>query len=419
MRTLKECGLLTDITEAAQPRPAYRDGNVMRWVAAYTASVAGDSIYFLALSWTALEVGGPSTAGLVTAVGALPRALLMLVGGVLADRFGPRRTIIVSDSARCAIILGAALWLWLASPGLWLLLPLAAVFGVVDAMFMPAVGALPPRIASPDQLGRVQALRALAVRASNLIGPAVAGVVLAAGRAPAAFAASGVLFLLSLFLLLAVRTRPLPATGAAAPGKPAWGDFKDGLHYIRRHPVLSPLLAVIGLSEMCFSGPVSLALVVLADERDWGASSVGWILGAFSFGGAVGAIALTTRPKLVRAGLVCAVFFAVTAAATGALAMASSLVLAACLAALMGAASGVAGVVAHTLVQLHSAPEYLGRVTAVLTLGTVGLSPLLYPLTGAAAAAWGTSSVFAACAAITLSAALIMATNQPLRRSTM
>ncbi|MFF1451076.1 MFS transporter [Streptomyces sp. NPDC058274] len=408
---------MTNIAEARRQRPAYRDRNVLRWVSAYTASVAGDSIYFLSLSWTAVAVGGPSTAGVVTAVGALPRAVLMLVGGVLADRFGPRRTIIASDTARCVIILGAACWLWLASPGLWLLLLLAALFGVVDAVFMPAVGALPPRIARPDQLGRVQAMRALAIRTSNLIGPVVAGAALVVGEAPAAFATSGALFLVSLVLLLAVRTRPLPAAEATQPERPAWGDLKDGLRYIRRHKFLTPLLAVIGLSEMCFSGPVSLALIVLVDERGWGASSVGWILGAFSIGGALGAVALATRSRLPRAGLTCAVFLCLTAVATALLPAAPGLALATGLAALMGASSGVAGVVAHTLVQTHCAPAYLGRVTAALTLATVGLAPLLYPLTGVAAAAWGAGSVLAASAVITFSAALITTTTGSLRRA--
>ncbi|MFC8953016.1 MFS transporter [Streptomyces sp. NPDC057101] len=408
---------MTDTIEAEPQRPAYRDGNVLRWVTAYAASVAGDSVYFLSLSWAALAVGGPSTAGLVTAVGALPRALLMLAGGVVADRFGPRRTIIVSDAARCVLILGATCSLWLASPGLWLLLPLAAVFGVVDAMFMPAVGALPPRIAAPDQLGRVQAMRALAVRASNLLGPAIAGVALSVGSTPGAFATSGILFLASFVLLLAVRIRPLTGTDVPAGDKPAWTDLRDGLRYIRRHPVLTPLLTVIGLSEMCFSGPVSLALIVLADQRGWGASSVGWMLGAFSVGGALGAVVLTGWPHVRKAGTVAAGLFALTAGALALLPVAPGLAPATALAAMTGAASGVAGVIAHTLVQTHSEPQYLGRVTAVLTLGTVGLAPLLYPVTGVTAAAWGAESVFAGCAVIVLSAALLMASSGTLRRS--
>ncbi|MFJ2893603.1 MFS transporter [Streptomyces sp. NPDC087218] len=407
---------LIGTTAADRRKPAHRDPNVLRWVAAYTASVAGDSVYFLSLAWAAAAAGGPSAAGWVTAVGALPRALLMLAGGVIADRFGPRPTIIVSDASRCVFILVAAYLLWAVSPGLWLLLPLAAVFGIVDALFMPAVGALPPRITRPDQLGRVQAMRSLAVRAGNLAGPAIAGAALTTGRPAVAFAVAGVLFLLSLVLLIAVRTRPLPA--GEAGDKPALQDFKDGLAYIRRHRVLAPLLTVIGLSEMCFSGPVGLALVLLADERGWGASSVGWMLGAFSVGGAAGAIALAARPRLDRAGPVCAAFFALTAAATAALPAMPGPLPATCVAALIGTASGMAGIVAHTLVQTHSDPDYLGRVTAVLTLGTVGLSPLVFPLTGIAASAWGTGYVLVGCAAITASAAVTMTAKQALRRAT-
>ncbi|MZG12472.1 MFS transporter, partial [Streptomyces sp. SID5914] len=83
-------------------RPAHRDPNVLRWVGAYTASMLGDSVFFLALSWAAVRQGSPAEAGIVTAVSAVPRALLMLGGGVVVDRLGPRRVVIGSDAVRCA-----------------------------------------------------------------------------------------------------------------------------------------------------------------------------------------------------------------------------------------------------------------------------------------------------------------------------
>jgi MFS family permease len=357
---------LTGDAVRAESRRVHRDPNAWRWVCAYTASIAGDSTYFIALSWAAVVAGGPSAAGFVTAVGALPRLLLMLVGGVIADRFGPRRVIIGSDTLRCGLILSAATWLWFAPPGMWLLLPLAATFGVVDTLFMPAVGALPPRLTSADQLGRLQAMRALAVRSGNLAGPSVAGVALATDRVALAFGASALLFLVSLLLLLAVRTTPLPADNKP-PDRPALRDLRDGLRYVRRHTTLGPLLAAIALSEMCFSGTVSLAVILLVETRDWGASAVGWLLGAFSIGGAVGALLVTVRPHLNRAGLVCAALFALVAAAIGALPATASIAVATALVGLAGLAGGIAGVIAHSLVQIHSDVAYLGRVTAVLT----------------------------------------------------
>ncbi|NUR65474.1 MAG: MFS transporter, partial [Streptomyces sp.] len=110
----------TDVTS----RPAHRDGNVLRWLAAYTSSMVGDSVYYIALSWAAVQAGSPSQAGIVMSVSALPRAILMLGGGVVADRLGPRRVVIGSDVVRCAAVLAVAALLFLTSPGLW---PLAAL----------------------------------------------------------------------------------------------------------------------------------------------------------------------------------------------------------------------------------------------------------------------------------------------------
>lgn len=168
---------MSDLTDIADRkvglipgRPAHRDPNVLRWVGAYTASMVGDMVFFLALSWAAVQNGSPAQAGVVTAVSAVPRALLMLGGGVVADRLGPRRVVIGSDTVRCVTVLAVAAVLFATDPGLWLLALLAVVFGTVDAVFMPAVGALPARITHADQLARVQGMRGLAIRFAAVVG---------------------------------------------------------------------------------------------------------------------------------------------------------------------------------------------------------------------------------------------------------
>lgn len=125
---------------------------------------------------------------------------------MVADRFGPRRVAVVSDAVRCVVILAMAAAVMSVSPNVWLLVVVAVVFGVVDAVFMPAVGALPPRITAPEQLARVQGMRGLSIRLSNAVGPLLAGAVLAIGGAAGAFTAAGVLFAGSLAVLLTVWT---------------------------------------------------------------------------------------------------------------------------------------------------------------------------------------------------------------------
>lgn len=201
-------------------RPAFRDPDVLRWLGAYTTSVTGDVAYFMALSWATARVAGPAQVGVVLAVGAIPRAVLMLGGGVLADRFGPRRVLIGSDFVRCGVLLGAAAATWAGGPQLWLLYALSVLFGVVDAVFMPAVGALPPRLTDQEQLARVQGMRVLAVRFSNAVGPLVGSFALAVVGAAGAFAVVGALFAVSLGLLSAVRMKPVVLTAVAtAPGE--------------------------------------------------------------------------------------------------------------------------------------------------------------------------------------------------------
>ncbi|MFD4023463.1 MFS transporter [Streptomyces sp. NPDC058576] len=390
-------------------RPAHRDPNVLRWLGAYTASMIGDSVYFMALAWAAARTGSASGTGLVLAAGSVPRALLMLGGGVLADRLGPRRVVIGSDAARALLVLSLAATLVLTAPTVGVLVVVALLFGAVDALFLPAVGALPPRISGPGQLARIQGLRALAARGSSIIGAPMGGVAVATGGPSLAFAAAGVLFALSLPLLLSLRIRPLSEPvkpdGTAtdtetAPSPNAWHDLVDGLRYIRRHPLLGPLMLVIALSELGFVGPLNLGLILLSEQRGWGAAGMGWIVAGFAVGAAGSALLLAVRGRVEHAGLVLCLTAVVGATGIAALAQVPTVALAAATAAFVGLVGGLAGALCGALVQTTADPAYLGRVTSVSTFFTYALIPLSYPVTGAAVTLWGTGPVYAVSAAV-------------------
>lgn len=388
-------------------RAAHRDGNVLRWLAAYTASLLGDSVYFVALGFAAARTAPPAQVGLVMAVGAVPRAVLMLGGGVIADRFGPRRVVIGSDAVRCLLILSAAAALALTSPGLWLLVAVALAFGVVDALFMPAVGALPPRLVAPDQLVRLQGMRALAVRCGDIAGPPLGGLAMGLGGATSAFALAGGLFAVSVPLLVATRIARLPAAtdGVAAPGpRPgprttAWAELRDGLRYIRRHELVGPLVLSGAVCELGVAGPLNVGMVLLTRDRGWGAAGYGWIVGAFGAGAAASALLLTVRGRLPRAGAVQVATLFAGSAGVGAIALAHALAVAVAVALLTGLICGICGGLSFALVQSATEPGYLGRVTSVMSLTGFGLAPLAYPLFGAAVAARGPAPVFLAAAA--------------------
>ncbi|MEU9465249.1 MFS transporter [Streptomyces avermitilis] len=473
---------------AAADKPAHRDSNVLRWLGAYTASMVGDNVYYLALSWAAVRAGTPSQAGLVMAVSAVPRALLMLGGGVVADRFGPRRVVIGSDAVRCAAVLAVAALLFAASPGLWLLALLAVLFGTVDAVFMPAVGALPARVTGRDQLARVQGMRGLAIRFANVVGAPLGGLGVALGGAAAAFGLAGLLIAVSVPLLISVRMRDLPtdgegglpsdgegdlptdgqgdgkaggaadreadgkAGGAAdreadrkagaaadreadrkaggeagprsmgaapdtAPRATPWQDLRDGLRYIRGHRVLAPLLVAIALGDLGFVGPLNVGLTLLAEQRGWGASGMGWVLSGFGTGAGVAALLLTVRGRLPHAGRLAAVAILAGSVAIGALAYAPSLVAAVGTALLVGLLAGLSGALCGALLQTQADPAYLGRVSSVAGIVSLGFAPLSMPLSAAAIGWWGTGPVFVTSAAVCGLGGVVVLCSGPLRRA--
>ncbi|WTP56921.1 MFS transporter [Streptomyces phaeochromogenes] len=401
---------------AVSDGPAHRDPNVLRWLGAYASSAMGDNVYYVALSWAAVQAGTPSQAGLVMAASAVPRALLMLGGGVIADRFGPRRVLIGSNAVRCAAVLAVTVLLLVSSPGLWLLGLLALVFGVVDAVLMPALGALPARITARGQLTRVQGMRGLASRLANVVGAPIGGLGVALGGAAAAFGVAALLFAVSLPLLIALRVGRRPG-GDGQPVHSAWRELRDGLGHIRRNPVLARLVVVVALSDLGFVGPLNVGLTLLADERGWGAAGMGWVLAGFGAGAGTVSLLLTVRGRVPRAGLVLSAAIAVGAAAIAALAYVPTVAAAVGVALAVGLLAGLSGALCGALLQTESDPGFVGRVTSVSNLFSLGLAPLTFPLTGAAVALWGTGPVFCASASVCALGGIFGLCSRALRRA--
>nr|WP_328686531.1 hypothetical protein [Streptomyces sp. NBC_00343] len=264
------------------------------------------------------------------------------------------------------------------------------------------------------------------------------------GGAATAFAFAGLLIAVSVPLLISVRMRELPADGKAdalggtadtgdaaggrdtAPGVGAVGaadseargatapdkadarpaspspvdDLRAGLRYIRGHRVLAPLMLAIALGDLGFVGPLNVGLTLLADERGWGASGMGWVLSGFGVGAGAAALLLTVRGRLPHAGWLAGSSIVAGSVAIGALAFVPSVLAAVGVALLVGLLAGLSGAVCGALLQTQADPAYLGRVTAVSGLVSLGFAPLSMPLSAAAIGVWGTGPVFVVSAVV-------------------
>ncbi|MET8846053.1 MFS transporter [Amycolatopsis sp. NPDC004625] len=402
-------------------RPARRDRNVMCWLAGLSSTHVGNSVYFFALGWSAQKAGGPIEVAMLMTAGLLPRVLLMLVGGVVADLVDPRRLVLASDGLRCVLVLVlAADYMW-SAPVWWILVTVAVGFGVVDAVYVPALGALAPRITSPDQLARVAGLRSVSMRLAQICGPLSGGAAMGLGGPGVAFTLASLLFALSLPFLFATQLRAGETDGASGQSllslRASVEDMLDGLRYIRRHRLIGRLIVTSAVGEFGLASILNVGWVFLDVERGWGPSGYGWMGGSFSAAAALSASLLAVAGRVPCPGILLSVAMLAGCAGAAAITLASTLRLAMVMAAVMGLAAGVFGTVDNVLLQVVTDRAYLGRVTSFAMLAVVGLAPLGYPIVGTAIEVWGPAPTIAAFSGFMGGGAVIAFLSRAVRRA--
>jgi MFS family permease len=379
-------------------------------------SLLGDSAYYVALAWAAAIYGGAGGVALVSSIAAVPRAVLLLPGGAIADRIGLRRSMLGSDVVRMIAVAVAGL-LILHSHSLAVLAVTGLVFGTADAVFMPASSAIPARLVPPDKLQRFNGLMTFARRVALLAGAPLGGL-LAAGPGPAAaFLFEAATFAVSLGCLAVLPLRPAPESREAASGR--WRalrrGFTEGPRVIWASPMLRGLVIIGGLTELGFTGPYNAGLPLLAQHRHWGAGGMGVLLSAFGLGAALGALAAAAVRRRVRAGHLIIASGIVQAALLALLALVPGLPVALAVSFGIGACSSLYGTTLSTLIQVRSDPARLARVMSVVNLSSYGTVPVANAMTGTISALASVPGAFLVGAAVEGVAAVAGLISRPVR----
>ena len=366
----------------APPPPVRRDPMVLSWLAALGISWFGDYAWSVALAWTAVHAFSPAVAGLVLGAQMVPQAVLVLLGGVLADRHDPRGLLVGGQVAQAAVLgLGALAWgSGLHGPGV--LLAVAVCFGAASGLTMPAGTILVREVVASDDLGTVQGWNQISTRLMKLLGAPVGGVLVAAGGPVPVMLLDAASFLISATVLTVV-VRPrfrIPRSTHAG-----WRDsFHEGISYLRRDEVAR--LFVVGLTALnVFVTPVTgLGVALRVSGSHWGAGWVGIADGALAVGAIVGSVvAIHRRPTYGAA----AAFrlLVVQGLAIAAVGLEWKVTLVAAMA-VLGFTAGAASVwLSAAFLRIVDA-SHLGRVSSVTSLGDMVLTPLSVPALGLLAA---------------------------------
>ena len=363
----------------APPPAVRRDRMVLVWLAAVGVSWFGDYAWAVALAWTAAHTLSPVVAGVVLGAEMLPQALLVLLGGVLADRLDPRRLLVAGQVGQAGVLaLGALAW----SSGLRgapVLLAIAICFGVAAGLTIPAGTTLVRQIVSGDDLGTVQGWNQVSSRVMKLLGAPVGGVLVAWGGPVAVMLLDAATFL-AIAVVLTVVVRPRYRLPRATHER--WRDsFADGMRYLRTHDTAK--LFVVGLTALnVFVTPVTgLGVALRVSGSGWGAHWLGVADAALAAGAILGSLVAIRRQPThgAAAGFRVLVVQGVAIAAVG-IGWRPALVVAMLV---LGLTAGAASVWLSAAFVRAIDASHLGRVSSVTSLGDMTLMPLSVPALGA------------------------------------
>ena len=390
--------------------------------ASEAVSVLGDMFQYIALAWLVITVTGSGLAlGAVLIAVAVPRAILIVPFGVLADRRPARGLMVAAHVARGVIVGVMAGLAMTGSATVPALVVLGILFGAADALYMPAQQAFLPRTVEAERLPSANALLQGTLQATSIAGPPLAGIVIAIAGAATAFAVDAVSFFVAALVILLMRPEVArPAEDAAGGVGATVGANRDragssfkaelaaGIRYVAADPAIRTLMLLALVLNFALNGPAGVGMAWLAQRRfDAGPAGLGVMEAGWAAGALVG-ILLAGNVQLDRQGrlVVGAVVVAgLMMAGVGVLGSLPGVVAAL---AMMGVAIGYVNVVAVSWLQARVRPAMVGRVMSIVMLMSFGVTPVSLALAGALIDLDATA-LFVAAGALTVVTALFAA----------
>lgn len=423
---------------------AVRDFRLL-W-ASEAVSVIGDQFNFIALSWLVIDLTRSGLAlGTVLIAAGVPRAIMLLPFGVLADRRPPRSLMLVAHVARGVIVGAIAALVLSGAASLPLLAVLAAAFGAFDALYMPAQQAFLPRTLDSDRLPSANALLQGTMQLASIAGPPIAGAAIAVVGTGAAFAVDSASFFAAACVVMLISStgaaRPATAVqrgdvsvglGDAGPvdaAVPAAGrgtahgatgaassfrsDIGEAVRYTLADPALRLTLMLSLVLNFALNGPAAVGMPWLAEVRfDAGPVGLGLMAAAWS-AGALAGILLAANQRLERQGRVLVAAIAVSGVAMMVVGAAPWLAVATIALAVMGAMIGYVNILAMSWLQARVASDMVGRVMSLAMLMGFGITPLSLGLSGALLDLQATALFLASGVLVTMSAVAAVLVGYP------
>lgn len=352
--------------------------NYRRYFAGQVVSLSGNWMQMVAEIWLVLELTGSGVAvGMTTALQFLPILLFGAWGGLLADRFSKRRLLMVTQVLMVlpALALLAVVVTGIVAP--WMVFLLVFARGSVNAVDNPTRQSFVIEMVGPDRVVNAVSLNSVIVHSARILGPGLAGVLIAVAGVAPCFALNALTF--AVMILALWRMDPARLSAPLRAGREP-GAVRAGLRYVRATPELAvplALMAMVGTFGLNFQ--VTLPLLARF-SFDGGASAYAALVAAMGVGSVIGALATGAHGR-TDGRLIAGAAFAFGALALLA-ALMPSIALEIPVLALLGGSAVTFAAAINSSLQLAVEPEMRGRVMALYSVVFLGSTPIGGPLAG-------------------------------------
>jgi len=354
-----------------------RERNFRLFLVGYTASMIGTGVVPVALSFALLKDGrSVKEIGYVFAAQTVPLVVLLLIGGVAADR--SRKTVMISaDLARCVSEAILATLFIISTPSLYIVMGLASVLGIGQAFSSPALSGLMPQLTTSSNLHQANAIKASAASTGQLIGPALAGVVIAVANPGWALCIDGVSYAISAICVSMLRI----SNTSVRTNESMLRQLRDGWNEFSSRSWLWIIVVQFGLFRMLVYGPFLILGSALADRFLGGSTAWALILSAQGAGSIVGGLTMQ-RIRPHRPLLVATLATFAFAAPVACMAFSVPTIGIVVAAGVSGVAIAVFVTLWESTIQREIPPQLLSRVAAYDWMGSYALTPLGFIVAG-------------------------------------
>jgi MFS family permease len=377
-----------------------------RFAASLLLTSMGAQLLQVAILWQVYELTGSALAlGLTGLARALPHMVLSLVGGVIADRLDRVRLIQAGQLGNALLVTALAGLTLLGEVQMWQLYAITVLNSAITAVTQPARTALIPRLVAGTNLVNAIALNATIQQTSQIVGPALGGVAIAALDLGATYAINAGIYLGAMLAITGIHVPGLAGTGAQ---EGPWQSFIEGMRFVRSRPAIISLLA-LDLGETVL-GSYRALLPLLTTALGSGVAGFGVLSAAPGVGSLLGAGFILSLGDMRYKGLYTVFGVLGYCVALALLAVAPSFWVAAVASGLLGATNSIQMIPRNSAILAMSPDALRGRVEAFRSMLAGGGPPLGFTLSGAVAAVIGAPLALmagaATCAAFVVAIAL-------------